>query len=570
MTSTDPKMLCLLGHNVNSISPNIHNEQFKYFKIPYAYFQINVETKNLGIAVSALKNLNFAGANVTIPHKERIIKYLDRIDANADKTGAVNTIIKKGNKLIGYNTDIDGFSTPLKRTNHNIKNRKVLIFGAGGASRAITYSLLKNKCENITIINRNLKKAKKVKNHIEKSTGVKIELLELNRKNLKNIDKYNLIINCTPIDIGNKIEKFSYEFNDTIAYDLIYRPIETNFLKKMKMSKVKTIPGYEMLIEQARLSFELWTKRKVNKELMKKTALKELKRWKSIRAKAEVHGAITVLNALSNNQGAAIGIDLKTSADVELTEKQNTINVIIKNSKKEDKKLAIESVKTVFKEYNIKKYGANVIIESNIPIGKGLKSSSAAANAIILATTKALRKRIIEKNILKLSVEAARKAGVTITGALDDASASYLGGFVLTDNKKDIILKHKKIDSENIEVILYVPEKKIYTKNVDRKLLNPFKETMKMAFNIAKSGDYYTAMTLNGIVHCNAFSMSREALLISLKNNAFASSLSGTGPAVASICDKRVAKKIKRDLKLLGGEIIETKINNKKGSIING
>lgn len=289
-----------------------------------------------------------------------------------------------------------------------------------------------------------------------------------------------------------------------------------------------------------------------------------------MRAKAEVHGAITVLNALSNNQGAAIGIDLKTIADVELTEKQNTINVIIKNSKKEDRKLAIESVKTVFKEYNIKKYGANVIIDSNIPIGKGLKSSSAAANAIILATTKALRKRIIEKNILKLSVEAARKAGVTITGALDDASASYLGGFVLTDNKKDIILKHKKIDSENIEVILYVPGKKIYTKNVDRKLLKPFKETMKMAFNIAKNGDYYTAMTLNGIVHCNAFSMSREALLISLKNNAFASSLSGTGPAVASICDKRVAKKIKRELKLLGGEIIETKINNKKGSIING
>ena len=115
-----------------------------------------------------------------------------------------------------------------------------------------------------------------------------------------------------------------------------------------------------------------------------------------------------------------------------------------------------------------------------------------------------------------------------------------------------------------------MPEKKIYTKNVDRKLLKPFKETMKMAFNIAKSGDYYTAMTLNGIVHCNAFSMSREALLISLKNNAFASSLSGTGPAVASICDKRVAKKIKQDLKLLGGKIIETKINNKKGMIING
>ena len=120
MTSTDPKMLCLLGHNVNSISPNIHNEQFKYFKIPYAYFQINVETKNLGTTVSALKNLNFAGANVTIPHKERIIKYLDRVDVNADKTGAVNTIIKKGNKLIGHNTDIDGFSTPLKRTNRNI------------------------------------------------------------------------------------------------------------------------------------------------------------------------------------------------------------------------------------------------------------------------------------------------------------------------------------------------------------------------------------------------------------------------------------------------------------------
>lgn len=255
---------------------------------------------------------------------------------------------------------------------------------------------------------------------------------------------------------------------------------------------------------------------------------------------------------------------------MELTNKQNTINVVIKNNKKEDKKLAIESVKTVFRKYRIKKYGANVIIDSNIPIGKGLKSSSAAANAITLATIKALRKRTTEKNILKLSVESARRANVTITGALDDASASYLGGFVLTDNKKDIILKHKKIYNKDIRVIIHVPEKKIYTKNVDKLLLNPFKETMQMAFNIAKNGDYYTAMTLNGIVHCNAFSMSKEALLISLKNEAFASSLSGTGPAVASICDKKVVKKIKRDLKSLGGKIIETKINNKKGRIING
>lgn len=263
---------------MNSISPNIHNEQFKYFKIPYAYFQVNVETKNLGTAINALKYLDFIGANVTIPHKEIIIKYLDQIEPSANKVGAVNTIIKKGNKLIGHNTDIDGFSIPLKKRNYNIKNRNTLIFGAGGAARAVTYSIVKQKCENITLMNRNLSKAKKLQNYIKKSTNVKIELLKLSSKNLKNIDEYNLIINCTPIDIGNKIKKFNYRFKDTIAYDLTYRPIETNFLKKMKKSKVIIIPGYEMLIEQAQLSFELWTKRKANKELMKKTVLKELKR----------------------------------------------------------------------------------------------------------------------------------------------------------------------------------------------------------------------------------------------------------------------------------------------------
>ncbi|MAM41757.1 MAG: shikimate kinase [Thaumarchaeota archaeon] len=278
--------------------------------------------------------------------------------------------------------------------------------------------------------------------------------------------------------------------------------------------------------------------------------------------KAKVHGAISVVNAIATGKGSALGISLETNAEVTL-HSDDLIQVIINDDLSEDSTLAKECFKIVRKKTS-QTSGAKIVIDSNIPIGKGLKSSSAAANAIILASLNAFDMKLPDLDVLNLSVEASKKSNVTITGAFDDAAASLLGGLVVTDNTNNELLSRNVIDKD-LSILIHVPEQKNYTKNIVISDSHKFKSYVDSVFNIALDGNYLDAMTLNGMLYSEILKQSNDAAIFALKNHALAAGLSGTGPSVAAICRPGYESQILESWKSLGGNVIFAKINNDKG-----
>ena len=286
-----------------------------------------------------------------------------------------------------------------------------------------------------------------------------------------------------------------------------------------------------------------------------------------MKAKAIVHGAVTIINAISTGNGGALGIDLKTEATVELLQDSRNIDVEIIGDKKEDPTLAKESVKAVLNYFSINKMGAHAKIKSEIPVARGLKSSSTAANSIVLATLSALGKKIPDEEVVKLGVEAAFKAKVTITGAYDDACASYFGGIVLTDNYKRKVLKREQVDEELIAVV-YVPVERTYTQKFPKERLYPLKYAVEMAFELAMRGEYWKALTLNGLVHSSALGLPAKPAVDALLAGALASGLSGTGPSIVAIAEKKHATEVAKIWSELDGEVLRANLTNQRAKCV--
>tara|TARA_Y100000590_G_scaffold286088_1_gene321929 strand:- start:3512 stop:4360 length:849 start_codon:yes stop_codon:yes gene_type:complete len=279
-------------------------------------------------------------------------------------------------------------------------------------------------------------------------------------------------------------------------------------------------------------------------------------------SKTTVHGAVSIVNALATGKGSALGISLETTAEVMLTNDEN-IEIIINNDKSEDKTLALECFKLI-KPNSSESIGAKITINSDIPIGRGLKSSSAAASAIVLSCLKAFDLSFNEKQVLDLSVQASKNAGVTITGALDDTSACLLGGLVVTDNLSNKILSRKNID-DDYSILIHVPKHKSYTKDVDLSNSNDFHSSINTLISMTMEGNYLNAMSLNGMIYSKLLNQSDNASVLALKSNALASGLSGTGPSVAAICNSDTKSSIIDSWKNLDGDIISAQINNETG-----
>src|SRR5512135_2086235 len=171
------------------------------------------------------------------------------------------------------------------------------------------------------------------------------------------------------------------------------------------------------------------------------------------RAEAVAHGAATIVNAIATGKGAALGVDLWTKAQVELTSEAGAIKGEIASDPTETTLLIEKAVNRVFEKFKVeKRFGATVKTNSNIPIARGLKSSSAAANAVVLATVTAMGETLADMEIVNLAVDAAFDAKVTVTGAFDDATASYFGGIVVTDNTNRKLLK-RTIPPKDLQVL---------------------------------------------------------------------------------------------------------------------
>ncbi|MFB3765382.1 MAG: shikimate kinase [Methanotrichaceae archaeon] len=275
-----------------------------------------------------------------------------------------------------------------------------------------------------------------------------------------------------------------------------------------------------------------------------------------MRGHATVNGAATILNAVAIWKGSAFGIDLKTSAEVEL----NSTDCIKGDVPGVDTRLIERSVELVLRRFGYS-YGGIVRTWSEIPVASGLKSSSAAANAAVLATLDALDEELDLIEAAKIGVAAARDTGVTITGALDDALASILGGVVVTDNRKMELLKHDELKSD---VLLLVPNRKLLSKDTDVKRSRLIAPLAELSFDLAMKGDYGRAMILNGFIYCGALGLTVEPMLLALDAGAKGVSLSGTGPSYASlICEEKIDT-LEAAWMDLGGKVIRTKVNNRK------
>ena len=283
---------------------------------------------------------------------------------------------------------------------------------------------------------------------------------------------------------------------------------------------------------------------------------------------AIAHGAATIVNAIALGKGAAFGVDLWTKAEVKLTNEPGIIVAEITSDPKENTLLIEQTVWRVLQRFGLEKsFGAKAKTRSNIPIARGLKSSSVAANAIVLATTKALGKTLSDLEVVKIGVEAAFDARVTVTGAFDDACASYFGGIVITDNLKREIIKQLPL-SDDLTVLFHVPPKKAYTADSNVNKLKTLKPIVEVAFEKALEGNIWEALTLNGLIYSSASNLNTSIAIDALVAGAVAAGLCGKGPAVTAVVPNDKVDSVKTALQRYEGEILQANLNHAKAKVL--
>ncbi|MEM2517447.1 MAG: shikimate kinase [Candidatus Bathyarchaeia archaeon] len=286
------------------------------------------------------------------------------------------------------------------------------------------------------------------------------------------------------------------------------------------------------------------------------------------KATAISYGAATIINAIATGKGAAFGVKLWTKAEVKLTDNPHVIKSEIASDPSESTVLIEKTVKKVLEHFRLAgKFGAEVKTWSNIPIARGLKSSSVAANAVALAIVAALQKEVDDLTIINLGVEGAMEAKVTITGAFDDACASYLGGIVITDNFKRRIVKRFKAP-ENLKVLFHIPKAKVYTSSIKVEKLKTISPLVEIAYKEALKGNYWHALTLNGLLYSFALGYNPSIAMDALTAGAVAAGLCGKGPAMTAVVAEDKVDKVKEALMKYEGEVIETEINHEKAKIL--
>ncbi|EGK12562.1 shikimate dehydrogenase [Kroppenstedtia eburnea] len=261
----------LIGHPVaHSKSPEMMNEAFRREGLPWVYLAFDVASEELGRAVAGLKSLGFRGWNVTIPHKVAVMEHLDEVEESAREIGAVNTVIHRNGRLIGTNTDGAGYLESLVReTGFDVKGRRVVILGAGGAARAVGYTLARAGAEQIGIVNRTEKKAQDLADHLRRWTRADgISPGEADTA----IREADLLVQTTSVGMhphpeGCPVDPASLH-KDLLVSDLIYHPRQTRLLQEAKTRGARVHSGLGMLLHQGALAFERWTGRQAPVERM--------------------------------------------------------------------------------------------------------------------------------------------------------------------------------------------------------------------------------------------------------------------------------------------------------------
>lgn len=251
--------LGLIGNPLShTLSPVIHNYFIYKTGICGGYTCYNVSLENLPDLVEYFKRYDFKGINVTVPYKTEIMKYCDELETSSQEAGAVNTLLFENNKVTGYNTDIFGFKKMLETSNVITKGKRVLLLGAGGASRAVIPYLKESRPDRFVICNRTKSKAEEISSQY--GNGAEVCTFDEIVK-----EEYDIVINSTSIGLkGEPFPELNIKCTEA-AVDMIYRPYETSFLSCFK--NIKKVNGLSMLIWQAAGSFKIWTGENIEPEM---------------------------------------------------------------------------------------------------------------------------------------------------------------------------------------------------------------------------------------------------------------------------------------------------------------
>lgn len=283
--SGETKLCGIIGDPIeHTMSPAMHNAAFKTLSLNYLYLPFRVKSEDVDKAIDGMRALNIRGLNVTIPHKLRVIPLLDKLDPVAKEIGAVNTIVNDDGVLTGYNTDATGFIQTLVEGGIEPRGKNMVILGAGGASRAVSF-VLAQRGASLVILNRleELDWAQELAEWISSTFGKQVEALELTEKNLARVmKKADIVVNATSVGMSPEVDgtplPFSLLKRDLVVFDIVYNPAKTRLLREAGLAGARTLSGLNMLIWQGALAFEKWTGQQAPVEVMRTEVIKRLTR----------------------------------------------------------------------------------------------------------------------------------------------------------------------------------------------------------------------------------------------------------------------------------------------------
>jgi shikimate dehydrogenase len=275
------RICAIIGNPVeHSLSPVMHNAAFRKLGFNFVYVAFKVTKNELKDAILGMRSLGLQGLNVTMPHKNAVIKYLDEIDSKAKAIGAVNTILNAKGKLVGYNTDGKGAMVALQKNGISTEEKRMLLLGAGGAAKAIAFQAVQ-EVEELVIVNRTIEKAEQLAELLWKKFSKKVKCRILSAEVLKEeMETTDILVNATSVSMYPNINQSPVPsdllHSNLCVMDIIYNPLETKLVKDAKAVGAKVVSGLEMLLYQGAIAFEIWTNCPAPVDVMKKAVLSKL------------------------------------------------------------------------------------------------------------------------------------------------------------------------------------------------------------------------------------------------------------------------------------------------------
>ena len=279
------------------------------------------------------------------------------------------------------------------------------------------------------------------------------------------------------------------------------------------------------------------------------------------KVKATVHGAISIVSAIASGKGAALGITPKVEV---IMESMPGSGISIKSASQSlSSRLITRTIEKIVSKKQLSETKLNLLLNSEIPTGYGLKSSSAISSVVALAAAKLFKQKIDDSKILLAGVNASIETKVSLTGAYDDACACYYGGFMVTDNYKRKIISSKKAPT-NLKVVIFIPKSR---KRGNIKKLKTLNTVFERAWNFAKNEDYWNAMILNGFATSSILNSDPKLITQLVEKGAIGASISGNGPSIAAVTKQSNISRIKKVFSSLEGRVTVTQINNKRAEV---